>query len=239
MTTTLQPSPPPVVAPELQPSPRRSRRLPVTVGAALAVAGSLVVIAGSGVLALAGTDGTIGSGKHDISTPTAALVSDTAEFEDTSDVASAIGNPEVGVTAYAEDGGPAKFVGIGPSADVDRYLANVQVDSVDDFDVDPFELDKQREHPNGTADATAPGDQTFWVAQSTGQKAEVDWKVRDGDYKVVVMNADGSQGVAADGRLEVGLPYLSTYALGILLAGLIAIGAGITLMARNLNGRAA
>jgi hypothetical protein len=234
MTTTSPPTPPPVQVPIEVPR-RKPRALPVTVGAVLATFGSVVALAGGGVLAVAGDDGTIGSGNHDVSTPTAALVSDTAKFEDTNDVASVLGQPEIGVTATAHEGGPDKFVGIGPKADVDRYLAGVEVDRVTDFEVDPFKLDKQREQ--GTAAAAAPTSQSFWVAQSSGQRADVNWKVRDGSYRVVVMNADGSPGMSTESHFEAGLPYLSTAALATMLAGLMAIGGGVVLIARNASVR--
>jgi hypothetical protein len=228
--TATQPPPPVQVPIEHR---RKSRTLPVTVGATLAAVGSVIALAGGGTLAAAGDDGTIGSGQHQVSTPTAALVTNTADFDGVNDVASVLGDPEIGVSASAVDGGPAKFVGVGTVEDVDRYLAGVEVDRVDDIEAEPFKLDKKRQ--SGTRSPAAPTTQSFWVAQDSGADAEVDWKVRDGDYKVVVMNADGSRDVVADSHFEAGAPYLSTAALSVLLAGLMLIGAGGVLLARNLR----
>jgi hypothetical protein len=231
MTTTAQTPPPPVQVPIEH--RRRSRAVPVTIGAALATVGSVFALAGGGLLAAAGDDGTIGSGTHEVSTPTAALVTDTVDFDGVSDLASVVEDPEIGVRAEAIDGGPAKFVGIGPREDVDRYLAGVEVDRVQDIEVVPFKLDKQRRE--GSRTPAPPVTQSFWLAQSSGTSADVDWKVRDGNYKVVVMNADGSRGVTADGHFEAGAPYLSSLALSSLLAGLLLLGAGGVLLARNLG----
>jgi hypothetical protein len=107
------------------------------------------------------------------------------------------------------------------------------VDRVDDFDVAPYHLGKDRRE--GTRTPAAPTAQSFWVAQSAGTRADVDWKVRDGSYKVVVMNADGSRGVKADGHFEVGSQYLSTVALSAMLAGLMLLGAGGVVLARGLR----
>ena len=233
MTATTQetPTPPPVQVPIEH--RRKSRALPITVGTALATVGSVIALAGGGVLALAGDDGMVGSGHHDISTPTAALVTDTADFDGVADVASAVGDPTIGVTAASVDGGAPKFVGIGKATDVDRYLANVEVDRVDDISVEPFKLDKERSA--GTRTPAAPTAQSFWVAQDAGTRADVNWKVRDGDYKVVVMNADGSRDVKADSHFEAGAPYLSTVALSTLLAGLMTLAAGGIVLARSIR----
>jgi hypothetical protein len=231
MTATTQETPPPVQVPIEH--RKKSRALPITVGTALATVGSVIALAGGGVLALAGDDGMVGSGQHDISTPTAALVTDTADFDGVSDIASAVGDPKIGVTAESVDGGAPKFVGIGKAADVDRYLANVEVDRVDDISVEPFKLDKERQA--GTRTPAAPTAQSFWVAQDSGARADVNWKVRDGDYKIVVMNADGSRDVKADSHFEAGAPYLSTLALSAMLAGLMTLGAGGVFLARTLT----
>jgi len=230
MTTATQTPPPPVQVPIEH--RRKSRTVPVTIGAALATIGAVAALAGGGVLAAAGDDGTIGSGgTHTVSTPTAALVTDTAEFSDLNEVESLVGDPEVGVTATATGDGPDKFVGIGRAADVDRYLAGVEVDRVSDVEIDPFEYDKRRRPGNETA--TSPTAQSFWVASSSGHRADIDWKVRDGSYKLVVMNADGSRGVSADSHFEAGAPYLSTLALTTMLIGLMLVGGGLVLVARN------
>jgi hypothetical protein len=233
MTTATQPEPPTIQIPIEH--RRKTRKVPVTIGAAIATVGSVIALAGGGVLAVAGDDGTIGSGQHEVSTPTAALVTDTADFDGVSDLASAVGEPELGVSAGVVGDDPAKFVGIGRADDVDRYLAGVEVDRVDDIEIEPFRLDKERIEGNRTP--TAPTAQSFWVAQDSGTHADVDWKVRDGDYKVVVMNADGSREVKADSHFEMGAPYLSSLALSALLAGLVLIGGGGVLVARNVRYR--
>lgn len=214
---------------------KKSRTIPVTIGAALATIGSVVALAGGGVLAAAGDDGTIGSGgKHEISTPTAALVSSTATIEDTRDIASALGQPRIGIDADAKQGGSDVFVGIARAADVDRYLAGAEIDRVTDVEVAPFELAKRREGRGAVTQG--PASQDFWVAQSSGRHAQVDWKVKDGDYRAVVMNADASRGVAADSHFEAGIPYLSTMALAAMLAGILTLAGGIVLIARNTAG---
>lgn len=76
-----------------------------------------------------------------------------------------------------------------------------------------------------------PATQSFWVAKSSGSTANLDWKVRDGAYRVVVMNADGSRGVATQSNFEVEIPHLATIATVMLILGLVTLGGGGALMA--------
>jgi hypothetical protein len=222
---------PPTTAPVTKPAKDRTGL--VIGGSMLAVIGSVLALGGGGVLALAGTDGTFESGKSAISTSTSALVSEGANITDTAEVTEVFGKPEVRVNAQAEQGSPDVFVGIGPKADVDKYLAGAPIEKVTDFDVDPFTLDKQVR--SGDAKPKPPTTQSFWVAESSGRTANVDWKISDGNYKLVVMNADGSKQVATDASFDLEVPHLSTIALAALLAGILVIGGGVAMLVPSLR----
>lgn len=227
---------PPVPAPPAPPvgSPRKDRTVPVIIGAALATIGSVIALGGGGVLAIAGTDGTLNSGTEEISTPTSALVSEVATIDYTEGVSTLVGNPRVRADLDALEGRPDVFVGVGRAADVDRYLKSVAVDKVTDFDIEPFSLMKDRQP--GTARAKPPASQSFWVAKSSGRSPSIDWKVRDGNYRIVVMNADGSRRVAADAGFELKIPSLSSIALVALIVGLVMVGGAIALIVPSIGG---
>jgi len=130
----------------------------------------------------------------------------------------------------AEDGGgTAVFVGIGPSDDVASYLGDVTRDEVTHLgrssDVD------YRSH-SGSAPATPPGDQTFWVASATGAGAQtITWDVTSGNWSVVVMNADGSQGVMVAVTAGARIGILLGLGIGLLVFGLLlGIGAAALLV---------
>ena len=56
------------------------------------------------------------------------------------------------------------------------------------------------------------------------------WKVREGDWPVVLMNADGSRGVVADVDLGAKLSFLLWVALGLFLGGVLVVGGSTALV---------
>ena len=107
----------------------------------------------------------------------------------------------------ASQGDQPVFVGIARTEDVTSYLRGVDHTLVTDVDADPFEAAYQRE--SGNRRPAAPAQESFWAASTQGRGTQtLDWRVDDGDWSVVVMNADGSRGVAADVSAGAKLPFL-------------------------------
>src|SRR2546423_9004262 len=150
-------------------------------GGILATFGRVVALGGGGILAIGGSDGTFSSGHRDVSTGTSALVSQVAKINGTADVTSVLGHPRVKISADSVRGDKNVFVGVGPKAQVDRYLAGAPIDKGNDFEVDPWSLDKTRR--KGTSKPQPPATQSFWVAKSAGSTPPIDRKVRDGNYR--------------------------------------------------------
>jgi hypothetical protein len=171
----------------------------IAAGIVLAAGGVVTAVAGGTTLAIAGTDGRLSTGRHALTSETAALVSDRADIDDLDRAHAGHPSLELSVTGSNR----AVFVGVGPAADVDRYLAGASVETVDDIETGPFHLETTVR--SGTSQLAPPVDQDFWVARSTGAtSAATTWRLHDGKYRVVVMNADGTPGVHADGKF--GLP---------------------------------
>src|SRR5689334_5837559 len=213
-----------------------SRRTPfIVIGAVLLGIASLVVVTGVVLAAVFGSGNALATGPHPLTTPTRALVSSVAEIDGLSRAPSGLGQARIEIDATVRSGGAGAFVGVGRAEDVDRYLAGADVDLVTDFEVSPFSLNTQRQ-PGSTVPA-APGDQSFWVARAEARSgtARLSWPVQDGDYRVVLMNADGNAGVDVDGRFAVVLPsafgismtVLAT-GLGLGLVGLVLLTLGLT-----------
>jgi hypothetical protein len=118
------------------------------------------------------------------------------------------------------------FVGIARTNQVDAYLAGVaHVEITTGTGKPTYRLVPATS--STTPSPSAPADQTFWAAQAVGTgTVPLDWKVASGNWTVVVMNADGSPGVAA-----VVTPSVRSDALGPLALTLLATGLVLTLLA--------
>jgi len=121
---------------------------------------------------------------------------------------------------------PDVFVGIGPSADVARYLAGVGHTHVADF------WTNRVEYMDGGPAGSPPAEQGFWVASASGPGTQtVEWEPVDGSWTVVVMNADGRPGigtVATD--LGARYPALGWIAFGVLAGGAVLLTASVLLI---------
>src|SRR5206468_7238983 len=119
--------------------------------------------------------------------------------------------------------------GIGPQAKVARYLGTVAHANVQDIDFDPFRATYLS--GSGGAPQGPPAEQHFWAASASGVGTQtLSWKVRDGDWSVVLMNANGSRGVTADVDLGAKLSFLLWVAIGLLIGGVLVTGGSAALV---------
>ena len=167
-------------------------------------------------------DGFLMSPSEDFSTATYAIVSDSADvdFGGSERAARAI----LGDVRIRSESDRDVFVGIARDTDVEEYLDDVERSVVTDIGEDPKYV-----HRRGDAPTSPPGDQDFWAASTSGSGEQtLEWEPEDGSWSVVVMNSDGSRGVASelsigaelDAALWVGIVVL---VVGALLAALAAI----------------
>jgi hypothetical protein len=188
--------------------------------------GALFAIGGGVLMAVVGSDSSLSTSQQHVSTPTSALVTPIDNVEGTTGIRDTIGQPRIQMSVTGAQ--KPVFIGVGPASAVDSYLAGAAIDRVLDLELDPFSLRTERRA--GTAQPGQPDAQTFWVAKATGSDPAIDWKIRDGSYRLVIMNADASPGVAVNGRFELVVPHLFAIAVGILIAGIVGILIGITLL---------
>lgn len=197
----------------------------VAAGAVLAAVGGILAVGGGTVVAVTGTDGTLSSGHNTVSSTTGALVTDQGDIDEGG--IGVVADPSIEIAVRGSD--KPVFVGVGPTAAVDRYLAGASVETITDFEVRPFELTTTVR--DGSDRLASPLDQSFWVAEADGRSAAATtWKIRDGSYRIVVMNADGSPGISVDAEFGVHVPRLTAIATTALAGGLILIVSGIVLV---------
>lgn len=123
--------------------------------------------------------------------------------------------------------GSSVFVGIGPTADVDTYLMGVARDEVTDFAESTVTYTPEE----GTAPATPPADETFWLASSEGPgEQSITWDVDAGTWSVVVMNADGSPGVAVTTSAGAKIGVLLAVGIGLIIFGVLVGGLAAALL---------
>jgi hypothetical protein len=197
----------------------------IVVGGLLAFLGLVIGGGGGAVLATIGSDGKVKSGQQSFSTSGSALVTSSADLRGIDEIADVVGDPRVRMSVRTTTPGQRVFVGVAPAADVDRYLASASIDEITDFDVNPFTM---KHNPrNGWAKPAPPTKQPFWTAQSTGANgATLDWKARSGEYRMVVMNADGRPGVRTQGDVSVTIPHTSAVSWSLIGGGLLLLLGG-------------
>ena len=111
--------------------------------------------------------------------------------------------------------GKQLFFGIGPAADVLRYLEGVDHDVIRDVDLDPFEV--RYRHVVGSRTPDPPEQQTFWAASGVGQ---LEWDVDEGRWMAVAMNSDASRGIVAEISIGAKSDLIIWIALILLALGL-------------------
>ncbi|MCC3291054.1 DUF4389 domain-containing protein [Arthrobacter sp. zg-Y1110] len=209
----------------------------------LIVIGSLLVLAGLtagagaaglGILAAAQRDdGYLSVPEETYSVGSYALTSENVEVSPGIRAEDNIGTVQVRGT----DPDGELFIGIASEADVDRYLAGVAHSELGDVTFDPFSA--EYEEIPGTAAPAPPGEQDFWSVSSAGTGTqELEWPLQEGEWTVVVMNADAAPGVTADLQAGIRSDVLGPLAWWLLIGAVVLVlGGAALILAAILAGR--
>ena len=171
-------------------------------------------------------DGFLMSPTEEFSTATYAIVSESADVD--VDGPDWVAKDFLGTIRIRSESERPVFVGIARESDVAEYLGGVEHAVVTEIGHEPRYAERQ-----GDAPADPPADQPFWAASATGAGEQtLDWEPEDGSWEVVVMNADGSRGVAADLSIGAELDPLIWIGIGLLVGGgLLAAVAAVAITA--------
>jgi hypothetical protein len=187
----------------------------IVLGLFALVGGALIAAVGVAALVLGGRSGIIHSDYHHLSTTTSAFVSDPARLRDNANADLRSGTATLRLDARETP--KNLFLGVGPSAQVTAYLAGTSYEEITNLGFSPFTMTTTR--VVGTTIPAAPADQTFWVASASGSRPSLSWDIANGDYRVVVMNSDGSPVVVTDARVGLKIPALFGIGLGATIGG--------------------
>jgi hypothetical protein len=212
---------------------------------ALVVTGALATIFAAGLLAIGGialwgdsqkdSDGYLSTGTHQFETGTRALATENLDvdldgtdwFMDGDDLG------KVRLQVESQDDRPV-FVGIAATSDVEDYLAGVSHSTLTDVSTSPFEADYD-DHA-GDRHPVAPADSNIWAASEHGSgKQTLNWEIEDGDWSVVVMNADGSAGVDTDISTGAKVPFLDELGWTGIGSGAFVLIVGVALLVMGIR----
>ncbi|MFI0371186.1 hypothetical protein ACH35V_25265 [Actinomadura sp. 1N219] len=175
---------------------------------------------------------------------TSAVALKTDEIEVGAETARA-GNPmpdvgelaEVKIVVRPADPGVPLFVGVGPKAEVERYLRGVSRDEFVSARLSPFKPVFQR-LPGADTAAAPPSQQRFWVVSSAGTGTRtVTWDKTGGAWSVVVMRMDGRSGVDAHASIGLRFGFLLPGAVVALAAGTVPLAWALVARRRHATGR--
>ncbi len=126
--------------------------------------------------------------------------------------------------------GEQVFIGIAHTSDVDTYLTGVAHDVVTSISWSHGNVVKYS-RTDGAPTAVPPTAQTIWAASASGTGRQVvTWDVEGGNWSIVVMNPDGSAGVAADVSMGVKVHALVGLMIGLGIGSLLLLGGAAALI---------
>ena len=237
------PTPPPPAPPQSGTNWTVGRILLVILGSIVALIAAGLLVAGATLLWADRTqreDGYLTTPTERFETESYAITSESIDLFETDTSGDWVLTEGVlgDVRITAESAGPEIFVGIGPAEDVAGYLGGVERAEVRDVDIDPFRV-RYRLFA-GAEPSGPPGEQGFWAASASGSGEQVvTWDTESGEWTVVLMNADASDGVEADVSVGAEANFLLWLAIGLLVAGVLVLAVGVLLIVLGARGAAA
>jgi hypothetical protein len=143
------------------------------------------------------------------------------------------------LTARPLASGREVFLGVAPASSLTAYLRGVaheQVVGIASGRNGSASAAVLQSTP-GVSSVAAPTTQTFWTVSATGAgRQELAWRVTGGEWAAVIMNADGSPGVAVASTIGVRAGFLLPVALVMLGIGLVLTAIAVALVVRGASG---
>ncbi|HET6530266.1 MAG TPA: hypothetical protein VFH03_06565, partial [Actinoplanes sp.] len=127
--------------------------------------------------------------------------------------------------------GPA-FIGLAPSDELGRYLADVPRSTVRSVDIGTGALPVSTQRISGSrAPEAVPGNQPFWLRSGTGQLDWIPSHLENNRYSLVVMNPGAQPGLQLQSTAEVRPGWLNSATWALLFLGTLTVMAGMIILA--------
>lgn len=130
---------------------------------------------------------------------------------------------EFKITTESNDQEKEVFVGVARRQDIQNYLDPVRYHTIQDLDFGLENFDdgmlttSYKLHP-GVAPMVPPTVHSFWIVHGSDASSQtLTWEPEAGVYYLVMMNADGSEGIDADMKIGVRVPFFGS--IGDILLG--------------------
>jgi hypothetical protein len=210
------------------------------------VVGGLILLAALAIMCLAialhwvngkrDDDGYFTTGDAHVVTGTYAVTNDLDVHRGLVSVIGKDGFSRVRIRVHSNRDGRV-FVGVARPQDVSPSLGETRHTVLTDFSLAPFR--PQYRTTSGDAPPADPARQPFWTASATseGRDATLNWDVESGGWTLVLMNADGSPGVAATVNAGARIPLIGQAAWIVTAVGCVLLAVGGLLLALGLRRR--
>jgi len=183
--------------------------------------------------AVTDADGYLTSPPVDVAVDGYAIVAGPAEIADLPELP--IGLPEwASMRIRVESQSPSRgiFVGVAPADSLDRYLGGVSHAVVEEIGEAGWVLAYRTPEEETETTLEPPVDQGIWSSSAAGTGPQLlVWEVEPGAHSLVVMNEDGSSGVAFAAEFGVRAPMIRPLGVSLLIGGVLALAAGTILLA--------
>lgn len=129
------------------------------------------------------------------------------------------------LTCLSNDPSKSIFLGIAEASDVESYLYDVYYDEITRFSISSSRsLSVEFQTHPGDSVTSDPASQTFWTVSEYGVGTQtLEWSPEAGNYRIVLMNEEGSAAIDLNIAFGAKIPLLSTIASALLAGGVIAI----------------
>src|SRR5215208_3947158 len=216
---------------------------------ALVVTGALASLLAAGILSIGAlalwgdsqkdSDGYLSTDTHRFEAGTHALATENLDL-DLSDADWLAESDDLGKVRVQVDSAGDKpvFVGIARTSDVDDYLSGVSYTTLTDVHSSAFDGDFDADYDDhaGAQRPVSPTKTQIWSASEHGSgKQTLNWEIEDGDWSVVVMNADGSTGIDADISTGASVPFLDELGWTAVGSGSFVLVLGVALLVMGIR----